>query len=367
MLVLRIVGSVFLLWICTCPVGAQTTVLNYSARLSADGSPFNGIGSFAFAIQETNGVIWWTSGELPFEGTTNLPPRVIKLAVNDGLYSVRLGDVALGMKPLDISTLRRAALPRLRVWFNDGVHGWQRTGEDVPLADALAAAPDPKAAPMTGAQADALLREFREFRVLYEREHPRAPVGTPAPPAPTATVSITGSPTLGRADAPLVLVEFIDFECPFCKQAHKDALGEVKRKYVETGKLRLVMRNLALPFHPHAEPAARAALCAQRQQQFWPMHDQLLALSPNLATANLLKAAEDLKLDLPAFRACLEANNFADQIKREGKDAGKVGINGTPTFVLGKANGDQVTGEVLVGATSFAFFDQEIQKRLALH
>jgi protein-disulfide isomerase len=353
-----------LVWAFAATALAQSTVLNYSGRISVNGAPFNGAGFFTFSIQETNGVIWWRSGDLPFEGSTNLPPGALKLAVKDGVYDIRLGDTAQGMPPLDLVTLRRAISPRLRIWFNGGTNSWRIAGEDVPLADALAAAFDPKAAPMSSAQAEALLTEIRQLRALYERQGPSPVVAAEPAAAPTATISIKDCPSLGRADAPLVLVEFTDFECPFCKEAHQTALSGLKKKYVETGKLRLVMRNLALPFHSHAEPAARAALCAGQQEKFWPMHDKLFAISPALTTTNFLKAAEDLKLDLEVFRACLEGNAPTEQIKKDGKDAATAGIQGTPTFVLGKPDGEHVTGEILVGAQSFAFFDKEIQKRL---
>jgi protein-disulfide isomerase len=346
---------------------AQTHVLNYSGRISVDGKPFNGSGLFAFSVQDAIGSTLWASGDFPLEGATNSPLRISKLPVKDGHYTIRLGDPTLGMPPLELEALRRASAPKLCVWFNDGVRGWHRVGEDASLLEALRAADQ---APISTAQADTILRELRELRALLDRPRGNtviaAPGATAPPPGPElATVSIKGAPTLGRADAPFVLVEFTDFECRYCKQAHETAIAELKKKYVETGKVRLVMRNLALPFHPHAEPAAVAALCADAQQKFWPMCDKLFAMSSELNTANYLKAAQELKLDVAAFRACIEANTFLSRVKSDMQDAFAAGISSTPTFIFGHANGDQVTGEVFVGALTFAAFDENIQKRLS--
>jgi protein-disulfide isomerase len=349
---------------CISSAQGEPAILEYFGVVSVDGHRFNGRGSFVFSVQETNGVIWWSSGEIPAEGSTNISPRAIQLSLTNGAYTVRLGDMGARTTPLEMKMLARATDPQLRVWFNDGTNGWGRAGGDVPIGAQMAASPN--ASPMTSEQANTLLREFRELRAMYEREHPRvAPVvAGPGLPQELTTVSIKDSPSLGRADAPVALVQFIDFECSFCKQAHQ-TVQELRARYVETGKLRLVVRNLAMSFHHRAEPAARAALCAHQQHQYWKMHDQLLSLSPALTTENLLGAAEELKLNMDSFRACSETNSFAAEIKRDATEAMATGINGTPTFILGKVNGDKVTGEMIVGAQSLAFFEEEIRKWLA--
>ena len=111
-------------------------------RIWVDGAKFNGTGHFAFSIADTNGVISWASGDLPFEGSTNLPPNVRTLAVDDGAYRVRLGGKTDGMPELKMEALRGTASPRLHVWFNDGVRGWRRVDE-VALPPALTAGNDP--------------------------------------------------------------------------------------------------------------------------------------------------------------------------------------------------------------------------------
>ena len=363
MRLLSIAGAGGVLWASMISARSEPAILEYSGIVSVDGRPFNGSGSFVFTIQETNGVTWWSSGEIPLEGSSNASPRVVKIPVTNGGYTVRLGDASLGMPRLEMETLQRAVEPQLRVWFNDSIHGWHRAGKDIPISSQISVAP--KSATTTREQAETLLRELRELRAMYERDHsPVAPVVTgPPPPQELVTVSIKNSPSLGREDAPIALVEFIDFECGFCKQAQQTVMPELRAKYVQTGKLRLVVRQLAMSFHSQAEAAARAALCAQQQQKFWEMHDKLFALSPAL-TGNLLSAAEELNLRIDSFRACLETNSFAAEIKRDATEAMATGINGTPTFILGKISGDKVTGEMIVGAQSIGFFEAKIQNWL---
>ena len=157
-------------------------------------------------------------------------------------------------------------------------------------------------------------------------------------------------------------LSFTDFQCPFCKQAHDTVLPQLKTKFVETGKLRVVMRNLALSFHPNAEPAARAGLCAHEQNQFWPMRDILFAHNDSLNTSNFLKAAEQLKARSWRVHGLLSSTNIAARIARDSRDAADVGINGTPTFVLGKATGDKVSGTIIIGSRALV---SSIEKMLA--
>jgi protein-disulfide isomerase len=180
------------------------------------------------------------------------------------------------------------------------------------------------------------------------------------------TVPLTDtSPSLGRADAPLVLVEFIDFQCPFCKRANNQVLPMLKKKYVDTGKLRIISRNLPLWFHANAVPAAQAAFCAQLQSNFWPMRDWLLANSEEPGATNFVNAAKALKLDLAPFVQCLEQGTATAQLARDQQDAQAAGITATPSFVLGRPVGGKVTGPLLVGAKPAADFQAEIENLLA--
>jgi protein-disulfide isomerase len=257
----------------------------------------------------------------------------------------------------------------LRVWFNDGTsRGWQTAG-DTPIKAALAGNLSPASAnpggAISGTQADAILKELREVRALVQKTQPAAKPAAPEPPR-IVTVPLGDSPSLGQPSAPVVLVEFTDFQCTYCKRAHDDMLAAIQKKYIETGKVRLVSRNLPLPFHANAEPAANAALCANEQGQFWPMRDRLFVNPDALSGTDLLKAAEELKLDAKAFTACLEAKRFAAAIGRDKQDAAAAGITGTPSFVLGRAEGLNVKGLLMVGAKPLAFVEAEIEKLLSI-
>lgn len=337
-------------------------MLNYQGRISIDGANYSGPGFFVFSIQDTNGAILWSSGDFPFAGSTNLPRGALRTSVNNGIYRARLGETNVGMPPLDMQRILASRNPALHVWFSDGVNGWQPAGET--SVRAALSHRENSDTTISGNQADAILKELRELRAMVQR----LPAGSPTAPAPTTpqtvTVSLGSSPAMGKDDAPLTLVEFTDFQCPFCRRAHDDALDELKKKYVDSGRVRLVSRNLPLSFHPNAEPAAHAALCAMQQNQFWPMRDKLFATNTDLSVTNIFKIVAELKLDEAQFRACFEAKTFAAQIAQDAKDAGAVGITGTPSFVLGKKNGDRVTGTLLVGAKPFSVFEAEIEKQL---
>jgi protein-disulfide isomerase len=128
------------------------------------------------------------------------------------------------------------------------------------------------------------------------------------------------------------------------------------RKFIQTGKLRVVSRNLPLPFHPNAEPAARAAMCAAQQDKYWPMREGLFAKSADLSRTNIFLAAQAVSLDMTKFQNCFESKTFEAGIKQDGQEANTAGISGTPSFVLGKPEGGKLKGLVIVGAQPLAKF-----------
>ena len=343
----------------------DAVVLNYQGRVQVQGSPFSGTGYFMFSLEGANGEIFWASGDFPFAGSTNLPANALRLSAQGGAYTVRLGQAGTGMPPLAMAGLLRLSHPRLKVWFNDSRHGWQRAGDDVPLDPLLASLAENGKRPLTGNQTDAILQELRELRIaLTQPNRGAAPAPAPEPPA-YGTVTLAG-PAMGRADAPVVLVEFTDYQCPFCKKFHDTIMPELVRQFVDAGKLRIVSRNLPLPFHPNAGPAALAAACANQQDKYWLMREKLFAHSSELTSANSLVAATAATLDLPKFQACLEARLFDAALKKDSQEAEAVGISGTPSFVVGKPEGDHVRGLIIVGTQPVNIFAAEIQKLLAV-
>jgi protein-disulfide isomerase len=358
--------NIAVLFLAIFSVGAQMpSSLDYSGRIEVDGKPFSGSGYFSFAIMEASGVILWSSGEFPFVGKTNVSPTATRLAVNNGTYNVRLGALGGSTPAMDLTLLRRSRDPRLRIWFNDGIRGWNLAGEDVPLAPALASSGGANTAqPGEPTDTAAILRELRELRAKVDRQAaPAAPLREPPPQI--VTVPIGHSPRIGKADAPLVLVEFTDFQCFYCHRFDETVMPDLKKKYIDTGKLQVISRSMPLAFHTNAPSAANAALCADAQKKFWEMREVLFLNSTNLSIANYLRFAEDLKLDMAAFRACVNGNVYGAQIVQDSKDGEAVNITGTPSFVLGKLSGDKVTGPVIVGARPLASFEAEINKQLA--
>jgi protein-disulfide isomerase len=345
----------------------DSSVLNYQGRVSVLGKPYSGRGHFCFAILDGAGEMAWASGPFPLQRTTNLPPGVVSLTVSNGLYAVRLGDTAAGMPALDVPTLATTFAPKLRIWFNDGTNGWQQAGNDVSLASVLRGEGNAQGAMLAGSSADAILREVRQVRLMLERQRVGLTMAQlpPRPPDPgVVTVAIGDEPALGMTDAPLVLVEFTDFECPYCKRFQDEVMPELMKTYVGTGKLRIVSRNLPLGIHTNAETAALAALCAHEQKRFWQMRDMLFTNSHSLSASNLISRAGALQLDVEAFRICLDKQVPAAQLKKDGADARAAGITGTPSFVLGKPAAGSVTGMLIVGVRPFAVFDAELKKLL---
>jgi protein-disulfide isomerase len=161
----------------------------------------------------------------------------------------------------------------------------------------------------------------------------------PAPKVERQQVAATG-PSKGPENAPVTMVEFSDFECPYCGRA-KDTVDQVTKQYGD--KVRLVFRNFPLSFHPHAQKAAEAAMCANDQGKFWEMHDVLFANQKALEPEQLKKYAADLKLDTAKFNKCLDSGEKAEAVKADQEAGTKAGVNGTPAFFI---NGIPLSGAI---------------------
>ena len=167
-------------------------------------------------------------------------------------------------------------------------------------------------------------------------------------------VDVTGSPFKGPKDAKVTLVEFSDFQCPYCKKGANTA-EQVVKAYPKDVKF--VFKNLPLPFHKEARPAAKAALAANKQGKFWEMHDALFADQGKLGEELYLEAAKNIGLDLEKFKKDLEDPEIEAQISADEKLARQVGISGTPGFV--------VNGVLVKGAFPFSHFKKIIDRWLS--
>lgn len=184
----------------------------------------------------------------------------------------------------------------------------------------------------------------------------------------SATVGSQGAASLGLANAPVTIVEFTDYQCPFCARHASQTLDSLKRIYIDSGKARYVIRDLPLTeLHPLAERAATAARCAGEQSAsaYWAYHDGLFEAQKGLADSTFGALAAELELDRAAFGACLASNPFAAVVSQDAAAARAVGLGSTPAFVIGRTlPGDSVTGKVILGAYPFSAFESAINNLL---
>lgn len=182
----------------------------------------------------------------------------------------------------------------------------------------------------------------------------------------TARVSVSGKASLGSPDAPVTMVEFSDYQCPFCKRYVTMVFPAIKKNYIDTGKLKYIFSDFPIAtLHPQAPKAHEAAHCAGEQNQYWAMHDILFENSKDLSVPSLKRYAEEVGLDGNQFNDCLQTGRYAGKVNQEIAEGRKAGMSGTPSFVIGPSgSGEQITGTVVVGAQHAATFNQVIDKAL---
>jgi len=192
----------------------------------------------------------------------------------------------------------------------------------------------------------------------------------PGPPAlkPPATLGVADEPYKGEPTAKLAIVEYADFQCPYCRRFEHDIYPQIRDSYINTGKLKYFHRDMPLPFHQGAMPAARAAHCASEQGKFWEMHDSLLGDAASLSAADIDERAGKLGLNVAELDKCISSDRFADIIQRSVTEANEMQVSGTPTFIIGTLD---VQGKVMsvkktvVGASPFEAFKAALDPLLA--
>ena len=162
------------------------------------------------------------------------------------------------------------------------------------------------------------------------------------------------NPSRGPADAPVVLIEYTDYQCPYCDRAQPTIVA-VRERYGDS--VVHVFKNLPLPMHKQATLAAEAALCAADQGKFWELHDWLFANKNTISHDTLVAQAEVLSLDVPVFTSCVDSRAHQQQVEADAKEAGSFGIRGTPGFV--------VNGRILTGAQPLDAFVAVIDDELS--
>lgn len=190
----------------------------------------------------------------------------------------------------------------------------------------------------------------------------------PPPPPDTLAIEATGL-TRGAPDAPITMVEFLDYECPFCQRFHTETMPALLTEYVETGKLRIVLRDNPLPMHENAVPAARAARCAAEQGEdaYWRFSDALVAAGAPLDRERVFDVATGAGVDTAALSACVGSERHTDAIEADASAAADAGVTGTPTFVIGPSREDgPIRGRTIRGAYPIEAFRSAIDEALAV-
>jgi len=214
-----------------------------------------------------------------------------------------------------------------------------------------------------------VLRELESISTQLADGRTVAPPGLrraapPLPAIPSSTQSIADAATKGSGEATVVLIEYADFQCPYCSQFARRTLPELEKRYVSTGKLRVVFRHMPLQeIHPQAVMAAEAAECARQQGRFWQVHDALFA-DQRLDEASLVEKARMNGVGLEQFSACVRGNGGV-RVRQDLAAARALGLSMTPTFLLGRDVGGAVKVEqILTGARDVDVFAGAIESFL---
>ncbi len=212
-----------------------------------------------------------------------------------------------------------------------------------------------------------ILQELRAIRELLEGQRRDMLRPAAAPQAPDDRVSLPfdrGGYSLGKSNAPLVMVEYTDYECPFCRQYHLNSFEQIRRNYVDTGKVLYVSRDFPLDMHQNAPRAAAAGRCAAEQNKFWELRHAMIANADKLGAEQIVGYAKELKLDIAKFRPCMLSNRFKKSIDEDMDEGRSVGISGTPSFVIGRLVDGKLDGVRMVGAMPYINFAQKLDEML---
>jgi protein-disulfide isomerase len=215
----------------------------------------------------------------------------------------------------------------------------------------------------------AMQKELAALRALIQARPAPAQAAPAQAPAVGRIINVANAPFKRRADAPLTMVEFSDFQCPFCARHFTQTLPQMTKEYIDTGKLKYVFKHFPLEsIHPLAFKASEASECANDQGKFWPMHDRLFANQKLLAPLNLPVHAAGVGLDASTFNECLASGRHAAKARRDLADGKALGVTGTPAFVLGRTIPGSTTVRVEIytsGAKAYLAFKQDLNRLLA--
>lgn len=204
--------------------------------------------------------------------------------------------------------------------------------------------------------------------VIYSNRSPSLETASLGEPAGKVEASADDDPFLGSRDAKVTIIEFSDYQCPFCRSFWRDTLNQIKQEYIDSGKsVEFVYRDFPLStIHPMAQKYAEAAECSQDQNKYWQMHDKIFEEQDKLGQGTIgAYGVDDIKrwggelgLNILEFNQCLDSGKYASEVKKDFEDGSKAGVGGTPTFFI--------NGQVVVGSQPFEDFkniiDAELEK-----
>lgn len=187
-------------------------------------------------------------------------------------------------------------------------------------------------------------------------------------PVPGAKVNVSADNDafLGNEKAKVTVIEFSDFQCPFCRSFWRDTVPQLKKEYIDTGKIKFVYRDYPLNFHAGAKPAAEGTECARDQGKFWELHDKIFQEQDKqgqgtiqFTKTDVVKWADQIGLNMTQFNQCLDSGKYKAEVEKDFADGSAAGVSGTPTTFI--------NGRSLVGAQPFSSFkaiiDEELSKK----
>ena len=190
---------------------------------------------------------------------------------------------------------------------------------------------------------------------------PSPSTGAASPPTRTANVDdldLNDNYFKGSRNAKVTIVEFSDFQCPFCGRFYSETLSQIEQNYINNNKVKFVYADFPLEsIHPNAFPAALAARCAGEQDKFWEFHDKLFENQALLSESNYKQWAQELGLDTDKFNSCFDSKKYENQIRDDFQDGSSQGISGTPGFII--------NNQLVSGAQPYQVFEQAIEAALA--
>jgi protein-disulfide isomerase len=216
-------------------------------------------------------------------------------------------------------------------------------------------------------QQQRILNELEELRAQLQSAPKRADYPVRPVPATNITLGVAGELFRGAPDARIAIMEYSDFDCSYCARFANEIYLRIDSEYIKPGKVKFFFRDLPAPEHTNSFYKARAARCAGEQGLFWEMHDYLFARSPQATAAEIEDQAKALGLDVAQYQGCVESDRFTSNIQRSIAGARRMGLQGTPAFLIGRLDPEGTTvhvADVILGAESYELFRNALDKLL---